>query len=867
MTAQKAAFDGRGLAVDWDAYLSKHDVVFLSPTADGFEGFPIGNGDTGAMAWTPPDRIQMQINKVNTWDDAPEGSFAPWEDGDRPELTERFTSLRHPGELRIETGLPMFDWMYLEDFEGRLSLAKACAEWRAAGPLGKVRCKAFVAESPAVVAVHYEDELNEGTDRRVVLSRWGSRIFDHWYRFIRRDSHLGPEGTAAGGEDCEVWIEQTTRSLRFAMAARLAGPPAKADRFNQREAGWILNPGKSCKFDIYISVVTSEEADDPLAEVRRRVRQAAEMGFEKVFDGHRQRWRTFWSKSLVHIPDDYLENLWYLNAYQVGSAARGQYPPHFINSLWGWNRDVLPWGHYYQWNQQTYTWPVHASGHPELMLPYAKWKREGLDRAMKTAKEFHNCEGAFYTDVSNRRGDQAAKDPSLAKNLAATTLTGLDMWRHYEYTLDDEYLEMYAYPVLREIVRFYLCHLKVGEDGRYHLPEALPYESTMTRMSSDTTADLAGIKKLFPAFAQCAARFRRDDELRRRAQEAVARLAEIPLTQVPKDVPTWGDIPAGAPLTGFGIMHKNGEVGHAWSERPYWLPNAPLTMPCTYHTIDAQVTPVFPASIVGLDEAGTALFEGCRNAALCFDPVSVCGHAPLPICLARLGLADMMSEILDRWVDRYQIFSQGLFCYWQRDYRALMAKGLWDTEYSGTEHKVPSLTCRPKVVFTDPVEHAEVPRRAFAHMALEAGSIFETAINEMLLQSYNGRIRVFPAAPASWDAGFTLHAIGAFTVTSERRGGEVMYVAVESRKGGTCRLVNPWPGNVAVRLRPASGGKVLIEGEGMAELKFDTGPGEVYIAERVAQPISDFVRETLGGEPNRGPKRKGEAQLGMPRQF
>jgi len=856
--------------VDWDAYLSKHDVVFLSPTADGFEGFPIGNGDLGAMVWTPPDRIQMQINKVNTWDDAPEGSFAPWEDGDRPELNDRFTSLRHPGEFRIETGLPMFDWMYLEDFEGRLSLAKACAEWRAAGPLGKVRCKAFVAEAPAVVAVHYEDELSESVDRRVVLSRWGSRIFDHWYRFIRRDSHLGPEGTAARGEDCEVWIEQTTRSLRFALAARLAGPSVKADRFNRREAGWILNPGKICTFDIYISVVTSEEAEDPLAEARKRVRQAAEIGYEKVFADHRQRWRTFWSKSLVHIPDDYLENLWYLDVYQIGASARGQYPPHFIGGLWAWNRDVKPWGHYYHWNQQIYTWPLHASGHPELMMPYAKWKLEGLDRAIKTAREAHHCDGAFYTDVSNRRGDQAVSAGSkdhILDNLTTTLYTALDLWRHYEYTLDDEFLKQYGFPIMREVVRFYLCKLERGDDGRYHLPKALPYESTLTRMSRDTTADLIGIKKLFPAFVRAATRLGCDVELCRQAETVVGQLADIPMTTVPEGVPTWGNLPAGAPLTGFGIMHKNGEVGHAWSERPYWMPTAPLNMPSSYQTVDAQVTPIFPADLVGLDEAGTPLFEGCRNATLCFDPVADCGHGQLPICLARLGLTELLPEILDRWVDRYQIFSQGLFCYWQRDYRALVAKGIMEDEYSGTEHKIPSLTCRPKVVFTDPVEYAEVPRRAFAHMALEAGSIFETTINEMLLQSYNGKIRVFPATPASWDASFTLHAVGAFTVTSERRGGEVLYVAVESRKGGTCRLVNPWPDNVAVRVHPASGGKPLIEGEGSTELRFDTVPGEVYMAERVAQPVSTFERETLVGEPNRGPKRKREAQLGMARQF
>ena len=128
------AFDGSDLSVDLPAFLSQHDIVYLSPATEGYDGFPVGNGDLGAMAWTPPDKLFFQINKTNTWDDAPEGMFSPWEDRNNPGKSELFTSLRSCGQLMIEPGLPAFDWMYLEDFEGRLSLSDAQASWKAKGP-------------------------------------------------------------------------------------------------------------------------------------------------------------------------------------------------------------------------------------------------------------------------------------------------------------------------------------------------------------------------------------------------------------------------------------------------------------------------------------------------------------------------------------------------------------------------------------------------------------------------------------------------------------------------------------------------------------------------------------------------------------
>ncbi|MBW8705355.1 hypothetical protein MBT84_37715 [Streptomyces sp. MBT84] len=68
------------------------------------------------------------------------------------------------------------------------------------------------------------------------------------------------------------------------------------------------------------------------------------------------------------------------------------------------------------------------------------------------------------------------------------------------------------------------------------------------------------------------------------------------------------------------------------------------------------------------------------------------------------------------------------------------------------------------------------------------------ALNESLLQSYNDKIRVFPAAPSdsSFVGRFTLLAKGGFTVSSEREAGEVKYVGLKSLYGNATRVVNPW---------------------------------------------------------------------------
>jgi hypothetical protein len=84
-------------------------------------------------------------------------------------------------------------------------------------------------------------------------------------------------------------------------------------------------------------------------------------------------------------------------------------------------------------------------------------------------------------------------------------------------------------------------------------------------------------------------------------------------------------------------------------------------------------------------------------------------------------------------------------------------------------------------------------------------------INEMLMQSYEGVVRIFP----NWtgkDARFhNLRAYGAFLVSSSLKDGKIPAVTVKSEKGRILNIENPWK-ELPVQVRFENGKKELFEG-------------------------------------------------------
>jgi alpha-L-fucosidase 2 len=75
---------------------------------------------------------------------------------------------------------------------------------------------------------------------------------------------------------------------------------------------------------------------------------------------------------------------------------------------------------------------------------------------------------------------------------------------------------------------------------------------------------------------------------------------------------------------------------------------------------------------------------------------------------------------------------------------------------------------------------------------LEGNFAFAAGVQELLLQSQGGVIRLFPAVPASWkEVRFEgLRAEGAFVISAKREAGQLTEVAIRSEKGGELVIEN-----------------------------------------------------------------------------
>jgi alpha-L-fucosidase 2 len=113
---------------------------------------------------------------------------------------------------------------------------------------------------------------------------------------------------------------------------------------------------------------------------------------------------------------------------------------------------------------------------------------------------------------------------------------------------------------------------------------------------------------------------------------------------------------------------------------------------------------------------------------------------------------------------------------------------------------------------------------------LEGNFAAAAGLQEMLLQSYSGTVRVFPAVPASWrNALFrNLRAEGAFVVSAEREDGATHSVEIIAEKGGLLRLENPF-GPPGYRVTGADASAVVVDGQ---DLLVRTSPGQKLIFAR-----------------------------------
>jgi hypothetical protein len=142
---------------------------------------------------------------------------------------------------------------------------------------------------------------------------------------------------------------------------------------------------------------------------------------------------------------------------------------------------------------------------------------------------------------------------------------------------------------------------------------------------------------------------------------------------------------------------------------------------------------------------------------------------------------------------------------------------------------------------------------------VEQTGVVAAALEEALVQDYDGLIRVAPAIPPGWDFDGSVYVRGNTRVDVQTRNGQVTALMIESGEDQALKVRNPWPGRPADVISMKTGKRIVMNAAG-AVIEFSATAGTTYAVESGGDAVHVV---TVSGTPATKAKRLGPVQIGL----
>lgn len=796
-----------------------HPVIRDRPGPDFFEGALLGNGGLGAVVTTRPDAVVVHFGHNNVWDiriaeDNKDkvGTFKevfdkvkaipadlesleedPWY-ADYMKLTQANYAKPYPRPFPCGSLILGFDRRRVELLGYRLDIATGL-------------CVVKLLDGNRPVELHiFVDMARDLLWARLVDSE--GKVVPNIFNRLR----LLPDPETPSDIPSYQVIESLGDDILsfhqvLPFSEPVAGKPGSADpkdrgfRLSVRTSGH-LEPGERVTWDGRSEVTGPLERqfsdDDSLlvvVQLEEGLNSAltsqsvdlAKPGFDTftaAFNTTRQVWKDYWERSAVSLNDEILERTWYWNHYFLNCAAKGgvNCPGLFAN--WSFRKIGTSWhGDYHMnYNTQQPFWLPFSSNRVDKNMPYVDLVERLLPLSQKWAKDYYGLRGAYFPHSAYpvEMSTLPYPVPTWGWEICETPWAVQGLWWHYLYTMDRGFLKERAFGPIREAVRFLVDYMKRPEahgpqwgDDRYHVFPTVPPE-------------LYGLRPGFKFNHDCLVDLTLIRFVMNAYMEAVrvldATTVEAELMAEVRDIlDHFPDYPVADSPYGKVFVSVPGEN----ADTVYNTPNSLMT--------------VFPGEDHGL-HSPPEVAEILHNTLQNNQNEGGNDLVFLNLQAARIGALDL--ERFKRQIE-YCLLPNGTCTD-----MAMQVHG----RYGDT---TPFDFMRPMGVW-------------FENFGLPV------VVNECLLQSYNGTIRLFSNWPKDKPAAFrTLRAVGAFLVSASCSSGRVDQVEILSEAGSILRLLAPWP--EGARVIRAGGEQVNKE----ALLELPTTPGESirFLPVRPESPI------------------------------
>ncbi len=785
---------------------ASHPILRDRPGPDFFEGALMGNGGMGAVVTTRPDAVVVHFGHNNVWDirisednkdkigtfkevfekvaaipaDAPSLESDHWY-GEYLQMTQENYRKPYPRPFPCGSFLLGFDRRNVELLGYRLDIATGLcvvnllvenkpAQLQILADMGGDRLWFRLTDSTGNPIPNCFDRVRLIPDQDAPKNIPGYQVKNEAGSNILSFRQVLPFNEPVGNKSGDPH----PKDRAFRLSARMSGALESKARPNPEGKPLPMAPLERgfASGEPFVAVVQLDEGlASEITPESAAPPEATAKHFSAASNSTQQVWKDYWNRSAVTLDDPLLERIWYWNHYFLNCSARPgvNCPGLFAN--WSYRNIGTAWhGDYHMnYNTQQPFWLPFSSNRVEKNLPYVELVERLLPLSRKWAKEYYGLRGAYFPHSAYpvEMTTMPYPVPTWGWEICETPWAVQGLWWHYLYTMDKDYLRQRAFGPIREATRFLADYMKRPEahgakwgDELYHVFPTVPPE-------------LYGLKPGFKYNNDCLV----DLTLIKFVMKAYAETVRV--LDVEKDeAELMGDVrdilahfpeyPTAESRFGKVFVSVPGEH----TEVVYNVPNSLMT--------------VFPGEDHGLGSS-REIQETLANTYKNNQNEGGNEFVFLNLQAARLGLLD-----LDRF--RRQI------------------------EYC----LLPDGTCADMVLQVHGRYDDTTPYDFMRPMGIWFENFsLPVVINECLMQSYDGTIRLFPNWPTERPAAFrTLRAVGAFLVSASCAGGKVEQVEILSEAGSRLRILNPWKSGARVI---ANSGEQTVEGE---LIELSSKPGE-----------------------------------------
>jgi len=478
-------------------------------------------------------------------------------------------------------------------------------------------------------------------------------------------------------------------------------------------------------------------------------KQFSNGSFEKIFQEHTEWWSRFWAKSAIALPDPLLEKQWYLEQYKFGAAARPDAPPISLQAVWTADNGKLP--------------PWKGDFHHDLNTQLSYWPaysanhldlEEGfLNWLWRYRETFKKYTKAYF-------GTSGMNVPGV------TTLTGEPMGGWIQYSLGP--------TVGCWLAQHFYLHWVYSRDEKFLREKAYPW-------LRETAIFL--------------------DEISVKGADGMRRL---PLSSSP-------EINNNA-LEAWFTQTTNYDLAFVrWTfEKAAELASL-LNNPTDAARWKAQLK-VWPD--YALDQEGGLAFAPDYPYAESHRHFShLVGWHPLGVIDWSNG--EKEQKIIAETLKKLEKIGPDWWCGYSYSWQGnLYARAFMGDKAAETLRIFSENFCLPNSFHVNGEQFNKgYSKFKYRPFTLEGNFAFASGIQEMLIQSHTGILRIFPAIPVAWkDVEFkSMRCQGAFLVSAAKREGKVREVVIVAEKGGVLRLQNPF-GKDSFQTKFSWQGKISTEG-------------------------------------------------------